>query len=59
MITVSAPYFADQSVTNAQNPAVKEGVARMAPSCFRGEASLANCMKQARRSFRGSCEWRA
>jgi hypothetical protein len=59
MIKVVTPTFADQSNTNAQNPAVKEGVARIDPSRFRVEASLANYMKQDWRSFRNSYEWRA
>jgi hypothetical protein len=59
MIKVFTPSFADQSNTNAQNLEVKEGVARMDPSRFRAEASLANGMKQDWRSFRNSYEWRA
>jgi hypothetical protein len=54
MIKLFTPSFADQSNTNAQNLAVKEGVARMDPSRFRVEASLAHCMKQDWRSFRNS-----
>jgi len=59
MITVFTPSFADHSNTNAQNLAVKEGVARRDPLRFRVEASLANCMKQDWRSFRNSYQWRA
>ena len=54
MIKVFTPSFADQNNTNAQNLAVKEGVAPMDPSRFRVEASLANCMKHEWRSFRNS-----
>ncbi len=54
MIKVFTPSFAVQSDTDAQNLEVKEGVARMDPSRFRVEASLANCMKQDWRSFRNS-----
>jgi hypothetical protein len=59
MIKVFTPSFADQSNTNAQNLPVKEGVARMDPSRFRVEASLANGMKQDWRSFGNSYEWGA
>ena len=55
MIKVFTPSFADQGNTDAQNLEVKEGVARMDPSRFRVEASLANGMKQDWRSY----EWRA
>jgi len=54
MIKVFTPSFAVQSDTDAQNLEVKEGVARMDPSRFRLESSLANCMKQDWRSFRNS-----
>ena len=59
MIKVFTPSFADQSNTDAQNLAVKEGVARLDPLRFRVEASLANGMKEDWRSFRNSYEWRA
>jgi len=54
MIKVFTPSFAVQSDTDAQNLEVKEGVARMDPSRFRVEASLANCMKRDWLSFRNS-----
>jgi len=59
MIKVFTLSFADQSNTDAQNLEMKEGVARMDPSCFRLEASLVNCMKRDWRSFRNSYQWRA
>ena len=59
MIKVFEPSFADPSNTDAQNLAVKEGGARVDPSRFRVEASLANGMKQDWRSFTNSYEWRA
>ena len=54
MIKVFTPSFADQSNIDAQNLAVKEGVARLDTLRFRVEASLANGMKQDWRSFRNS-----
>jgi hypothetical protein len=54
MIKVFTPSFVVQSNTDAQNLEVKEGVARMDPSRFGVEASLANCIKRDWRSFRNS-----